>query len=156
MCACPTYKVVDDHMRGSLIVLACKLVDHHSCSKIIGQLADSISVNYSIDSSFNHCHLAPPNPFSSMVLVRDFDVVWYGGEFIAFPFGFQRPILGRGERVEAQIQELRDGRGGFTTHASPIICIGFIIKHFQYFAIGIFCQIVEAFSILFYRKFINY
>jgi len=91
-----------------------------------------------------------------MVIIRDFDIVWYGGEFIAFPFGFQRPILGRGERVEAQIQELQDGRGGFTTHASPILCIGFIIKHFQYFAIGIFCQIVEAFSILFYRQFIKY
>jgi hypothetical protein len=88
MCACPTYKVVDDHMRGSLIVLACKLVDHHSCSKIIGQLADSISVNYSIDSSFNHYHLAPPNPFASVVLVRDFDVVWYGGSSLHLHLDF--------------------------------------------------------------------
>ena len=97
MCACPTYKVVDDHMRGSLIVLACKLVDHHSCSKIIGQLADSISVNYSIDSSFNHCHLAPPNPFSSMVLVRDFDVVWYGGSSLHLHLDFS-DLFSAGER----------------------------------------------------------
>jgi len=151
MCACPTYKVVDDHMRGSLIVLACKLVDHHSCSKIIGQLADSISVNYSIDSSFNHCHLAPPNPFSSMVLVRDFDVVWYGGEFIPFAFGFQRPILGRGAGVEAQIEELGGSRCRFTTHASLILCIVFIVISISVACNRHFCQIVEAFSALFYR-----
>ena len=42
-------------------------------------------------------------------------------------FGFKQPILGGGEEVEVQIQELGGGRGGFTTHASPIICIGFIV-----------------------------
>ena len=61
---------------------------NHLCSKIIGQLADSISVNYSIDSSFNHYHLAPPNPFASAVLVRDFDVVWYGGSSLHLHLDF--------------------------------------------------------------------
>ena len=71
-------------------------------------------------------------------------------------FGFQQPIIGRGKEVEAQIQELGGGRGGFTTHASPIICIGFIVIRISLLYNRHFCQIVEAFLVLFYRQFINY
>ena len=39
-------------------------------------------------------------------------------------FGFQQPILGGGEEVEAQIQELGGGRGGFTTHTSQSSALG--------------------------------
>ena len=86
-----------------------------------------------------------------MVLIRDFDIVWYGGEFIAFPFGFQRPILGRGAGVEAQIEELGGSRCRFTTHASLILCIVFIVISISVACNRHFCQIVEAFSVLFYR-----
>jgi len=39
-------------------------------------------------------------------------------------FGFQQPILGGGEGVEVQIQELGGGRGGFTTHTSQSSALG--------------------------------